>query len=98
MKKRFFAAASLAGLLASAGSLPAQDNQNTTARPPTLEDRIDQLEQAEQDLKGRMDQLRDVVADLQDRVKRLEGGQQPSQAPLPAAQSSESGRRTGSAS
>src|SRR5262249_27408287 len=97
MNKRIFAVALLAWSLASAGNLLAQDNRNSHAKQPTLEDRIDQLEQDEQNLKSQDDQLRNDVADLQDRVKRLEEGKQLPQAPPPAAHSGKSSRSTGSA-
>jgi hypothetical protein len=96
MSKRIFTVALLAWSLAGAINLPAQDNRNSNTRQPTLEDRIDQLEQDEQNLKGQVDQFRNDVADLQDRVKRLEQGKQLPQAP-PPAHSRESGRSTNSA-
>jgi len=83
MSKRIFTVALLAWSLAGAINLPAQDNRNSNTRQPTLEDRIDQLEQDEQNLKSQVDQFRNEVADLQDRVKRLEQGKQLPQAPPP---------------
>src|SRR5215469_11148181 len=97
MNERIFAVALLAWSLASASNLPAQDNRNSNAKQPTLEDRIDQLEQDNRNLKSQVDQLRNDVADLQDRVKRLEEGKQLPQAPPPVARSGESGRSTNSA-
>src|SRR5262245_3885339 len=94
MDNRIFTIAVLAWSLASTGNLSAQDNRNSNTRRPTLEDRIDQLEQDDQNLKGQIDQLRNDFADLQDRVKRLEQGKL--QAPPPAARSEGSGRSTGS--
>jgi hypothetical protein len=87
MNSRIFTIAVLAWSLASAGHLPAQENRNSNTRQPTLEDRIGQLEQDEQNLKSQANQLRNDVADLQDRVKRLEEGKQLPQAPPPAAHS-----------
>jgi hypothetical protein len=82
----------LALSLASAGKLPAQDNRNSNMRQPTIEDRIGQLEQDQQNLISQVERLRNDIADLQDRVKRLEeeGKQVP---PPPAAHS---GRSSGS--
>src|SRR6266436_5055765 len=97
MNRRIFTMAVLAWSLASAGHLPAQENRNSNTRQPTLEDRIGQLEQDEQNLKSQANQLRNDVADLQDRVKRLEEGKQLPQAPPPAAHSGSSGRSTNSA-
>jgi uncharacterized protein DUF6600 len=94
MNKQIFTVALLAGSLVSFGNLPAQDNRKSNTRQPTLEDRIDQLEQDEQGLKGQVDQLRNDVADLQDRVKRLEGGQQAPQGPAPPPQTSGPSHRT----
>ena len=96
MDNRIFTMAVFAWSLAGTGNLPAQDNRNTNTRQPTLEDRTDQLEQNDQNLKGQVDQLRNDFADLQDRVKRLEEGKQLPQAPPPAARSEESGRSTNS--
>src|SRR5215467_15761378 len=96
MDNRIFSIAVLAWSLASTGNLSAQDNRNSNTRQPTLEDRIDQLEQDDQNLKGQVDQLRNDFADLQDRVKRLEEGKQLPQAPPPAARSEGSGRSTNS--
>ena len=96
MNRRIFTIAVLAWSLASAGHLPAQENRNSNTRQPTLEDRIGQLEQDEQNLKSQANQLRNDVADLQDRVKRLEEGKQLPQAPPPAAHSGSSGRSTNS--
>src|SRR5215472_14506905 len=92
MDNRIFIIAVLAWSLASTGNLSAQDNRNSNTRRPTLEDRIDSLEQDDQNLKGQVDQLRNDVANLQDRVKRLEQGKQLPQAAPPAARSEESGR------
>jgi hypothetical protein len=97
MNQRIFNIALLAGSLAIASNLPAQDNRDTKTRQPTLEDRVDQLEQNNQSLKGQIDQLRNDVVDLQDRVKSSEGGKQPLQGPPPAARSSESDRSSVSA-
>jgi hypothetical protein len=97
MNKRIFIIALLAGSLVTVSSLPAQDNRNANTRQPTLEDRIDHLEQDQQSLKGQVNQLRNDVTDLQDRVQRLEGGQQPPPTSPPAARSSGSGLRTSSA-
>src|SRR5262249_53297563 len=97
MNKRIFAVALLAWSLASVGNLPAQDNRNSNIKQPTLEDRIDQLEQDKQNLESQVDQLLNDVADLQDRVKRLEEGKQLPQVPPPAAHSGKSGRSTDSA-
>jgi hypothetical protein len=80
MNKQIFTVALLAGTLASASTLPAQDNRRSNTRQATVEDRLDQLEQN--------------VADLQERVKRLEEGQQPSRGPAPPPQSSGSRQRT----
>jgi len=96
MNKQIFAVALLAWSLASASNLSAQDKRNSNTREPTLEDRIDQLEQDKQNLKSQVDQLRNDVADLQDRVKRLEEGKLP-QSPPPVARAGESGRRANSA-
>jgi len=75
MNKRIFSMALLAGSLAIASNLPAQDNRGSKTRQPTLEDRIEQLEQNDQSLKGQIDQLRNDVVDLQDRMKGFEGGE-----------------------
>jgi hypothetical protein len=96
MDNRIFTMAVLAWSLASTGNLPAQDNRNSHTNPPTLEDRIDQLEQDDQNLIGQVAQLRNDFADLQDRVKRLEEGKQLPQPPPPAARSEGSGRSTNS--
>src|SRR5215472_5512389 len=96
MNNRIFTIAVLGWSLASAGHLPAQDNRNSNTRQPTLEDRIDQLEQNDQNAKGQVDQLRNDIADLQERVRRLEEGKQLPQAPPPAARSEGSGRSTNS--
>jgi len=96
MNKQIFVVALLAWSMASAGNLSAQDKRNSNTRQPTLEDRIDQLEQDKQNLKSQVDQLRNDVADLQDRVKRLEEGKLP-QSPPPVARAGESGRRANSA-
>ena len=90
MNKQIFVVALLAWSMASAGNLSAQDKRNSNTRQPTLEDRIDQLEQDKQNLKSQVDQLRNDVADLQDRVKRLEEGKLP-QSPPPVARAGESG-------
>ena len=87
----------LAGSLAIASNLPAQDNRGSKTRQPTLEDRIEQLEQNDQSLKGQIDQLRNDVVDLQDRMKGFEGGKQPLQGAPPAAGSLKSDGRSGSA-
>jgi outer membrane murein-binding lipoprotein Lpp len=97
MSKRIFTVALPAWSLASASNLPAQDTRNSNTRQPTIEDRIDQLEQDEQNLKSQVNQLRNDVADLQDRMKRLEEGKQLPQAPPPAARSEKPGRHTNSA-
>jgi hypothetical protein len=97
MNERIFSLALLAGSLATISYLPAQDNQSKNTKQPTLEDRIDQLEQEDQNLKGQVDQLRNDMADLQDRIKRLEGRKEPSQGPPPAASSSERNRSSDSA-
>jgi hypothetical protein len=97
MNKGVFTLAWLAGSLISAGNLSAQDNRNSNTRQPTLEDRIDQLERDDQNLKSQVDQLRNDVADLQDRVKRSEQGGRLPPAPPPAARSNESGRNANSA-
>ena len=98
MKQRFLAVTLLAGSLTAIGNLPAQDNRNANQRPPKIEDRLDQLEQTQQDLKAQVNQLRDDVADLQDRVRRLEGTPQTAP-PFPvAAPSSEASRRASSES
>ena len=97
MNNRIFTIAVLGWSLASAGHLPAQDNRNSNTRQPTLEDRIDQLEQNDQNAKGQVDQLRNDIADLQERVRRLEEGNQLPQAPPPARRSGESGRNAHSA-
>src|SRR5262245_10675678 len=97
MNKVVFTAAWLACSLISAGNLSAQDDRNSNTRQPTLEDRIDQLERDDQNLKRQVDQLRNDVADLQDRVKRLEQGGRLPPARSPAARSNESGRNANSA-
>src|ERR1700751_3851951 len=97
MNKRIFSMALLAGSLAIASNLPAQDNRGTNPRQPTLEDRIEQLEQNDQSLKGQIDQLRNDVVGLQDRMKGFEGGKQPLQGAPPAAGSLKSDGRSGSA-
>jgi outer membrane murein-binding lipoprotein Lpp len=97
MRRQIFTVALLALSLASASNLPAQDNRNGNTKQPTIEDRIDQLEQNEQNLKSQVDQLRNDVAYLQDRMKRVEEGKQLPQTPLPAAHSGKSGRSTNSA-
>src|SRR5215831_12367521 len=90
MNRQLFIVACAVGSVASIGNLPAQDNQNRNTAQPTLEDRTDQLERGQQDLKTQIEQLRNDVSDLQDRVYRLEGGPGPAQgAPPPAAKSSE---------
>lgn len=95
MNKRVLSIALVVGSIASISNLPAEENQNSSTKQPTLEDRTDRLEQGEQDLKSQIEQLRGDVTDLQDRVNRLDGGQRPAQAPPPpAAKSSET--RTGS--
>jgi outer membrane murein-binding lipoprotein Lpp len=76
MRRQIFTVALLALSLASASNLPAQDNRNGNTKQPTIEDRIDQLEQNEQNLKSQVDQLRNDVAYLQDRMKRVEEGKQ----------------------
>jgi hypothetical protein len=96
MNKRIFSTALLAGSLAIASNLPAQENRDTNTRQPTVEDRVDQLEQDEQSLKSQIDQLRNDVVDLQDRVKGFERGKHPVQGPPPAASSSEPDRNSGS--
>src|SRR5215468_5370373 len=91
MNRQLFIVACAVGSVASIGNLPAQDNQNRNTAQPTLEDRTDQLERGQQDLKAQVEQLRNDVSDLQDRVTRLEGGPGPARgAPPPAAKSSES--------
>ena len=97
MNKQIFVVALLAWSMASAGNLSAQDKRNSNTRQPTLEDRIDQLEQDKQNLKSQVDQLRNDVADLQDRVKRLAEGKHLPQSPPPVARAGESGRRANSA-
>ena len=97
MRRQIFTVALLALSLASASNLPAQDNRNGNTKQPTIEDRIDQLEQNEQNLKSQVDQLRNDVAYLEDRMKRVEEGKQLPQTPLPAAHSGKSGRSTNSA-
>src|SRR5690348_1287262 len=97
MNKSFFTIALLVGLLAGVSDLSGQEDQHPRYQQPTLEDRIGQLEQAQQDLKAQLDQLRDDVADLQNRVKRLEGGPQTSAPPAAVAPPSGAGGRTSSA-
>jgi hypothetical protein len=96
MDNRIYTMAVLAWSLVSIGNLPAQDNRNSNTKQPTLEDRIDQLEQDDQNLKGQVDQLRNDFADLQDRVKRLEQGGRLPQAPPAAARPKEPSRNTSS--
>jgi uncharacterized protein YlxW (UPF0749 family) len=62
----------LATCLAVTANTNAQNAADISKQQPTIEDRLGQLEQDEQDLAGRVDPLNEKIADLQREVKTWE--------------------------
>jgi hypothetical protein len=82
-----FALALLVAYFAVNADTKAQNAADNSKQQPTIEDRLGQLEQDQQDLAGRVDALSQKIADLQREVKALEqqGGRSSATAAEPPA-------------